>query len=323
MNEQKLQVSSSPHIHSNITTRKIMLDVLIALLPAAVASVVIFGWRSALLISVCVAACMLFEFLWCRIMKKPAATGDLSAAVTGVLLAFNLPSTLPVWQALIGCLVAIVIVKQLFGGLGCNFINPALAARVVLALSFTGSMTSYSQPLVTLNSAADTVASATADAVTAATPLAQIAAGNGESLDFLTLLLGTHSGVLGETCAAALLFGGVYLVIRGVINPVIPLSFMAGVFGFTALFGGANPLLSVFSGGLVLGAVFMATDYVTSPYTNWGKLVFGLGCALITVLIRLFANSAEGVSFAILLMNLLVPYINDFTRKKVFGGGRA
>lgn len=306
---ERFQVSSSPHIHSNASTTKIMLDVIIALLPAGAASVWIFGWRSALLIGVCAASCVVFEWLWCVLMKKPVSIKDLSAVVTGVLLAYNLPSSLPIWQAVLGCLVAIVVVKQLFGGLGCNFANPAIIGRIMLTVSFAGAMTNYGRPVaVTYN----------IDALSGATPLAAIA--SGADIPLSTLFWGNYAGVLGETCSAALLLGGIYLIIKKVINPVIPLSFIGAVFVLSAA-AGLPAAQCILSGGLMLGAIFMATDYVTSPYTNWGKLVFGVGCGALTVLIRVFANSAEGVSFAILIMNLLVPYINDLTRRRAFGGG--
>lgn len=317
MNENKkmLQVSSSPHMHSNASTTRIMLDVIIALVPALVVSVMVFGTRALLVTAVSVASCVAFEALWCIVMKKPIPVGDLSAVVTGALLAYNLPSTIPLWQVTVGAFIAIVIVKQLFGGLGCNFANPALVGRVAMALSFS-SMTSYGTAQGNLFGLAPAV-----DAATGATPLAVIGAGGGESINLLGLFLGNNGGVLGETSAAALLLGGIYLVIRRVINPVIPLCYIATVFGMTALAGSA-PLASILSGGLFLGAIFMATDYVTSPYTNLGKLVFAVGAGLITSVIRIYGNLAEGVSFAILLMNLLVPYINSLTMKKPFGGGK-
>ena len=303
----KLTVSSSPHISHQDTTTSIMRDVLIALAPTLVAAVLLYGARALLLTMVCVAACCGFEWLWNRATKKPNTLTDLSAAVTGVILAFNCPASLPLWQAVVGCAFAIIVVKQLFGGLGCNFLNPALAARVMMSLSFTGTMTAYSFP---------------ADAVSSATPLNYIGdmAGWG---DFTTLLLGKHGGVMGETCALTLLIGGVYLIVRRVIKPHIPLSYMAATLLFSWIFGSHNPLFSVFAGGLMLGAIFMATDYVTSPYSDWGKVVFGVGAGLITSAIRIFANSAEGVSFAILIMNLLVPYINDLTRRRPFGEVKA
>lgn len=325
-----LQVSSSPHIHSNASTTRIMLDVIIALLPATVMSAVIFGARTLLLVSVCVSSCVIFEYLWCVIMKKPVYISDLSAVVTGMLLAFNLPASLPVWQAIVGCFIAIVIVKQLFGGIGCNFANPALVGRMAMALSFPATMAAYPFPTnanwsvyadvgAAATASATSSATAAADAVASATPLAIIADGAGGKLEILKMLLGFKGGVLGETCVIALLIGGIYLVIRRVIKPIIPVCFVGTVFVMTALFG-ASPLQSILSGGLMLGAIFMATDYSTSPYSNWGKVIFGIGCGLITFMIRQYGTLSEGVSYAILFMNLVVPYINSLCRKKVFGG---
>lgn len=310
----KLIVSSSPHISSPATTTRIMLDVLIAMLPAAAASVYYFGVKALILILVCVASCVGFEALYCALAKKPIPVGDLSAAVTGMMLAFNLPADLPVWQAVVGSLVAIVVVKQLFGGIGCNFVNPALAGRVIMAVSFTTTMTKYAFPA----GMADVVSSAT-DATSAATPLSTIESGYADTLKLMDLFLGKHGGVIGETCCAALLLGGLYLVLRRVIEPTIPVAFIGSAFVFLWLFGSPAPLASILSGGLFLGAIFMATDYTTTPYTTGGKLIFGLGCGLLTALIRTYASSTEGVSYAILLMNLLVPYINNITRKKPYG----
>ncbi len=301
-------VKSSPHIRDNSSTQKIMLDVILALCPAILASAIIFGLRALLVIAVTVASCVVFEYLYCRLMKKPNPIADLSAVVTGILLAFNLPSTLPLWMAVIGAFVSIVIAKQLFGGLGHNFANPAIVGRIVLAVSFAGRMTAYAYPEVTNGVAA----------LAGATPL--VATRNAD-LPLLTLFLGTHGGVLGETCAAALLLGGIWLVVRRVISPVIPVTYLATV-AVISLLAGQEPLVQLLSGGLMLGAIFMATDYVTSPYTLTGKLVYGLGLGIITCAIRFWATSAEGVSYAILLMNLLVPYINDLTRQKPLGGGK-
>ena len=303
----KFIVSSSPHISSPNTTATIMLDVLVAMLPAAIMSVVHFGLRALALILVCAATSVLSEAVFCLILKKPMPIGDLSAAVTGVMLAFNLPASLPVWQAVVGSAIAIVVVKQLFGGIGCNFVNPALAGRVILAVSFTTTMTRYAYP--------DTAV----DALASATPLSVIAAGNGASLNLMDLFLGNHGGVLGETCCAALLLGGLYLILRRVIKPIVPLAYIGSALVFLWAFGCDAPVASILSGGLFLGAFFMATDYVTSPYTDKGKLIFGVGCGLITAAIRTFANSTEGVAYSILLMNLLVPYINGWTRKKPYG----
>ncbi len=301
-------VKSSPHIRDNSSTQKIMLDVILALCPAILASAIIFGLRALLVIAVTVVSCVVFEYLYCRLMKKPNPIADLSAVVTGILLAFNLPSTLPLWMAVIGAFVSIVIAKQLFGGLGHNFANPAIVGRIVLAVSFAGRMTAYAYPEVTNGVAA----------LAGATPL--VATRNAD-LPLLTLFLGTHGGVLGETCAAALLLGGIWLVVRRVISPVIPVTYLATV-AVISLLAGQEPLVQLLSGGLMLGAIFMATDYVTSPYTLTGKLVYGLGLGIITCAIRFWATSAEGVSYAILLMNLLVPYINDLTRQKPLGGGK-
>ena len=308
-----LIVSVSPHYHKQgATTQRVMLDVLIALIPALIASVVIFGFRSLLLVAVSAANCVLLEFVWNKLFKKEQTIADLSAVVTGVLLAYNVPVTMPIWQLLIGDFIAVIIVKMLFGGLGCNFVNPALVGRLAMMLSFTESMTDY------LHTAAPTI-----DLLSGATPLATKGLGMG---DFMTLFLGNHGGVLGETCALALLIGGVYLVVRGVIKVTIPVCFIASTFVFTFLFNGfdaTSAFLGLFSGGLMLGAIFMATDYVTSPLTTKGRVIFAVGCGFLTSAIRIFANSAEGVSFAVLLMNLLVPYINEGCRTKPVGGVKA
>ena len=301
-----LYVSSSPHIRSGRTTQKIMLDVIIALMPALIASVLIFGPRTLLLTGVSAAACVVFEAGWEKLRHQEYTVSDLSAVVTGILVAFNVPAGMPVWEMLVGDLVAIVVVKMLFGGLGCNFINPAMAGRTVLFLSFTADMTNYAIP------------AGAVDALSGATPLAVMGELSWEQ--FPQLLLGVHGGVLGETCSLALILGGVYLVVRRVIKPIIPLAYIGATLFFSWIFGETQPVLSLFSGGLMLGAIFMATDYVTSPYTNRGRLIFGIGCGLLTAAIRTFSNSAGGVSFSILLMNLLVPYINSITMPKPLGG---
>ena len=299
MDNSVLLVSPSPHVRAKHTTRSIMLDVIIALCPALVASVIIFGWRAALVTAFCVALCVFFEWAFEKICKRDVTVGDLSAIVTGLLLSFNLPVGIPLWQAAIGCLVAIVIVKQLFGGIGCNFANPAITARVVMLISFAGSMSDFA---------------AKNDATSSATPLS-----GGDMPSVLDLFLGNHGGSLGETCALALLLGGIYLIVRRVITWHTPVVFVATVFVFTFLLG-ENPVEHVLTGGLLLGAIFMATDYSTTPSTKWGKVIFGLGCGIITVLIRVFGNYPEGVSFAILFMNILTPLISMWTRKKAFGG---
>lgn len=319
----RLSVTSSPHVLCQRTTRGIMLDVVIALLPAAFVSIFYFGYRSAVLITVCIASCAVFEYLWCYFRKTPVMVKDLSCAVTGMLVAFNLPAGLPVWQAVFGCFVAIIIVKQLFGGIGCNFVNPALAARVVLALSFPSAMTTYSFPFGAPDMVSGASVAPGVDIMSTATPLNLIKAGDPSALSLLDLFLGAHGGVLGEVSAAALLAGGIYLVVRRVIGVAIPLTFIGSTILSSWLFGCPLPIHAALSGGLFLGAIFMATDYSTSPYTLKGKLIFGLGCGLLTALIRTYGSSTEGVSYALLLMNLLVPYINDLMRRKPFGTGRA
>lgn len=302
-----LHLSASPHIHSGRTTSSIMRDVLIALLPATVAGCVIFGIRALLVITVCVASCVLLEALFNLIVKKEQTVGDLSAAVTGLLLALNVPANIPLWQCVIGCIFAIIVVKCLFGGIGCNLVNPAITARVFMLVSF-GSMAVQAMPTIV-------------DTASGATPLAQIA--NGSSPKMLDLFLGTTGGAIGETCALALLIGFAYLLIRRVITWHIPVAFVASVFVMSFLMEGFDfmkALALILSGGLLIGAIFMATDYVTSPDTPWGKIIFGVGAGLMTFMIRYFGVYPEGVSFAILFMNILTPYIEKLTARKIFGG---
>lgn len=303
----KFYVSPSPHLRSHASTRRIMLDVIIALVPAIIASCVHFGWYPLLILAVCVAVCVASEFISRLIMKRDNTVGDLSAVVTGVLLALNLPANINPLIAAFGALAAIVVVKQMFGGLGMNFVNPALAGRIILLVSFPTAMTTW----VASNFQA-------VDAVTSATPLAAEA----NTYSYLELLLGSHGGSMGETCAVALILGGVYLVIRRVISAAIPLVIM-GSAALTSLVLGRDPLFELLSGGLLLGAVFMATDYVTSPITFWGKVIYGVGIGVLTVLIRQFANIPEGMSFAILLFNILTPLIENITAKKPFGAKKA
>ena len=279
-----------------------MFDVLIALLPALVAGILVFGLRALLVTAVTVAACVAFEYLSRRLMKRDNTISDLSAVVTGVLLAFNLPVTIPLWIAVIGAFVAIVIVKQLFGGIGQNFANPAIAARVVLLVSFTGQMTHWIAPV-----------RPSVDAVAGATPLADL---NGYHL--MTLFVGNHAGCIGETSALALILGGLYLILRRVISPTIPVVYIGTVFVFAWLFG-QDPVRQILAGGLMLGAFYMATDYTTSPLTEKWRVIFSFGCGLMTILIRQFGNYPEGVSFAILFMNMLVPFIDRATKSKPFG----
>lgn len=311
--ENKLIVSVSPHVFGKRNTTGVMLEVVIALLPAVVASVLFFGMRAALVIGVCAAACVVFEYLFTLLCKRPTTVGDLSAVVTGVLLALNLPANIPIWQAVIGCFVAIVIVKCLFGGLGCNFANPAITARVIMLIAFTGEMTAAVFP----NSDVDTVASAT--------PLAALAGGEEVGVSLFDMFLGNRGGALGETSALALLIGFVYLLVRGIITWHTPVVFIGTVFlGSLAITGSLETALYyTLSGGLFIGAIFMATDYVTTPCTSWGKVVFGLGCGIITLLIRFYGSYPEGVSFSILFMNILTPYIEKWTMRKPLGGVKA
>ena len=301
-----LTVEANPHIRSGNTTQSVMRDVIIALLPTLVASVVIFGVDALLLTAVCVISCVLFEYLSRKIMKKSNTISDMSAVVTGIILAFNLPSTLPWYMAVIGSFVAIVIVKQFFGGLGQNFANPAIVGRIVLMFSFTSAMTKWVAPVRFV-----------ADATATATPLELLDAG--KALNLKDLFLGLHSGCLGETCALTLILGGIYLVARRVISPATPLSFIATVAVCSSITGG-DPLVQILTGGILLGAIFMATDYATTPMTFMGKIIFGIGCGLITFIIRQFSSSyTEGVSFSILLMNIVTPYIDMLTRPKPLG----
>ncbi|HIZ84556.1 MAG TPA: RnfABCDGE type electron transport complex subunit D [Firmicutes bacterium] len=304
--ENQLIVCPSPHLRHEDTTRGIMLDVLIALVPAAVAGIVLFGPRAAAVLAVSILSALLSEWICCKVRKRPNTLGDLSAAVTGLLLGLNLPVGLPLWMAAIGSAVAIVIVKQMFGGLGHNFANPAITGRIVLMVSFPTAMTTWVAPFAWMNQT---------DAVATATPLA------GGEATLRELFLGLRGGCIGEVCAAALLVGGVYLLLRRVITPTAPLAFILTVGGMMWIFG-ENPLHQMLSGGLLLGAIFMATDYVTTPSGWKGQLIFGIGCGLITALIRQFGSMPEGVSYSILLMNILTPYINRFTAPRPFGTRR-
>ncbi len=298
--KELLTVASSPHIKRPDTTRSIMSDVVIALAPAATYGCILFGLRALAVLITSVSVAVLCEFLWNKALKKPNTIKDMSAVVTGLLLGMNLPPTLPLWQAAIGSAAAIIVVKQMFGGLGHNFANPAIAARIILLVSFPASMTRFTEPV--------------SDAVTSATPLA----GTAGTLSFKTLFFGMHAGSIGETSAFLLIVGGLYLVIRRVITPIIPVCFI-GTVALLSLISGESVMLSVFGGGLILGAVFMATDYTTSPTTPLGKAIFAVGCGIITFVIRKFGSLPEGVSYSILLMNILVPHINRFTLSKPFG----
>ena len=300
-----LNISSSPHVRDKSSTKSIMWDVFLALMPAALFGIWNFGLKAAVLIVVCVAVCVLTEYVWQKCMKLPLTVSDGSAALTGLLLALNLSSTFPVWMAILGSIFAILVVKQLFGGLGQNFMNPALGARCFLMVSFAGQMTSF-----------------TYDGVTGATPLALIKAGEAASLK--DMFLGTIGGTIGETCVPALLLGAAYLLYRKVITWRIPVIYIATFAVFALLFGGhgfdMNYLaMELCGGGLMLGAFFMATDYVTSPITPTGQIVFAVILGLLTGVFRIFGASAEGVSYAIIISNLLVPLIERVTIPVPFG----
>ncbi len=315
--KKKLVVTESPHIRNKVSTAGIMLDVIIALIPSLIAGIIIFGYRSLVLSLVCMVSCMLFEGIWCKILKKPSTIGDLSAAVTGLLLALNLPVVAPFWMAILGSLFAIIVVKQFFGGIGHNFMNPALAARAFLLTSWAGKMTTWVEPFAEVSFFNN------ADVVSSATPLALI---NGsENLPtYLDLFLGNVGGCIGEVSALAVLIGAAYLIWRKVISIKIPVAYILTVAALTFVFGGeglfhGDALYHVLSGGLLLGAFFMATDYVTTPYTPKGQIVFGIGCGILTAVIRLWGGYPEGVSYSILLMNVATPLINRYTKPRRFG----
>ena len=306
--DNKPVMAAGPHIHSDDSSRRIMLDVIIALLPASIAGVVLFGTKAAVMILVCVAAAVISEFLFNLVAKKEQSVGDLSAVVTGLLLALNLSTNVPLWQCALGAVFAIVLVKCAFGGMGHNFANPAITARVFLLMAFTSTVAGGAAPRMV-------------DAVSSATPLGLIGT-EGAALPTLgQMLLGLRGGAIGEGCILALLVGFAYLLWRKVISWQTPVIFMATVFvcflvtdGFTAA------LYELLAGGLVLGAVFMATDYTTTPITAEGRMLFALGCGLITFVIRKFCALPEGVSYSILCMNILAPWLEKWTRRKPLGG---
>ena len=320
----KLIATSNPHIRSNETTRSIMLDVIIAMLPALAFAIFNFGLRALTLTAVSVVGCVFWEWLYRKLMKKPQSIGDLSSVVTGMLLAFVCPVQMPYWMILIGDFFAIIVVKQLFGGIGKNFLNPALAGRAVLLASYAGTMTSWVDPAA----GKAPIIGSVADVVTTATPLAVMKTGDFAALtdtyNVGNMFIGQIPGSLGEVSALALLIGGAYLIWRKVINWQTPVSYIATVAVLTFLFpkqgsGLEWMLYSVFGGGLFLGAFFMATDYATSPVTKKGQLIFGIGCGLFTVLIRYFGSYNEGVCYSIMVMNLLVALIDKYTKPTRFG----
>ena len=307
--QKNLAVSSSPHLRdSHASTRRIMQDVCIALAPAGIAGIVLYGMNAAMLIAVSVITAVLAEWAFQKLTKQKTTVGDWSAVVTGLLLAYNLPADAPLWIAAVGSIIAIVLVKQLFGGIGANFMNPALAARAILFVSWTGIMAKY--PVTQYM-----------DVASSATPLNILAKEGGmASLNLWDLFIGNCGGVLGETCALGIILGGLYLLARKVIDWRIPVTFIATVFVCYLIKDGAEmALYQVLAGGLMLGAFFMATDYATSPITNTGKIIMGVGCGLLLFVIRAFASYPEGCSFAILFMNVCTPMIDKFTMPKPFG----
>ncbi len=317
---EMLTVSPAPHMHHKDNTAVIMRDVIFALLPALAWSVYVFGIRALLISIICAGSCLLFEYATERILKRPVTITDYSAILTGLLLAFNLPATAPAWLAIIGSAFAIVVVKQVFGGIGKNVFNPALAARVFLSLAWPAQMTKYTAPF-------DRLLFSSADAVASATPLASLKHGHIPGVSILDMFLGRCGGTIGEVSALFLLLGAAYLLARKVITWHIPAAYIGTVALLTFLFPRIDGvsrldfmLYEIFAGGLILGAFFMATDYVTSPVTAKGRIIFGAGAGLIVVFIRYFGGYPEGVSFSILIMNSLVWYIERVTKPRVFGG---
>ena len=305
---EKPIMSSGPHIHSGASDRRIMLDVIIALLPASAAGVILFGLPALWMILTCVIFAVLSEYLFNLVCKKTQTVGDLSAVVTGLLLALNLRADVPLWQAALGSVFAIVLVKCVFGGIGRNFANPAITARVFLLLAFTSTVAGGAMPRG-------------ADAASGATPLALIGAEGAQLPTLLQMFLGQRGGAIGETCILALLIGFAYLLIRKVVSWQVPVIFMGTVFLCSLVFGGfTTALYELLGGGLVLGAVFMATDYTTTPITLRARMLFALGCGLITFVIRWFCALPEGVSYSILCMNILAPWLEKWTRRKPLGG---
>ena len=328
----KFIVSSSPHIRTQDTTPNIMRDVLIALAPTSIAGCIIFGWRALLVLAVCVASSVLSEYIFNKVTKNEQTIGDLSAVVTGLLLGLNLHAQAPIWQCVIGSVFAIVVVKCLFGGLGTNFANPAITGRVFMLICFAGTIGGgshlYADQVRILNkiSATPELSATATTLITSATPLATLNKGSVEGLPtLLDMFLGKNSGAIGEVSAIALLIGFIYLVVRRVIHFETPLVFVGTVFLGALIITGSPTvaLYHVLAGGVLLGAIFMATDYVTTPITRSGKMIFCVGAGLITVLIRFYGSYPEGVSFSILLMNILSPYIEKWTAPHALGGKKA
>ena len=318
MENKRLLISQSPHIRSTRTTQNVMLDVIIALMPAVIAGSIIFGLRALLVVAVCAAASVGSEFLFNLVLKRKQTVGDFSALVTGTLLGLNLHAVVPLWQCVIGAAFAIIVVKCMFGGLGCNFANPAITARVVLVIAFTSTVSGGVLP----GTVDKIFFPSSEELITTATPLVD---GFGSPTLF-DLFIGNCGGAIGETCALALMIGYAYLVIRKVIKFETPLVYVGSVFVFSLIATGSfyAALSQVLSGGLLLGAIFMATDYVTTPITRSGRMIFALGAGILTFLIRFFGSYPEGVSFAILFMNILSPYIEKWTKNRPLGakGGK-
>ena len=317
----KLIASSSPHIRSKDDTRSIMIDVCIAMLPALVVSCFVFGLQALVLTLISVASCVFWEWLYRKLMKKTCSVGDFSAVVTGMLLAFVCPVSLPWWTIVIGSFFAIVVVKQLYGGIGCNFLNPALAGRAILVASYAGAMTTWVTPAEKIS-----VFGSAADVATAATPLAVMKEGAFDQLpEIADMFLGFVGGSLGETSAVALLVGFLYLLIRKVISWQIPVAYIGTVAVISLISAPAGigavdyMLYSIFGGGLMLGAIFMATDYATSPVTKPGQLIFGIGCGLLTVFIRRFGSYPEGVCYSILVMNCCTWLLDKYIKPTIYG----
>ena len=314
--ENKYIVSSSPHLHTSLTTHRIMLDVILALIPTTIVGAVFFGWYAGLVIAVAIAAAVFSEWIFNKIMKKPNTLDDLSAVLTGLLIGLNMPPDIPLWMVAIGSAFAIIIVKQMFGGLGKNFMNPALGARCFMLVAWTGAMTSFRLPF---------------DAVSSATPLAIMKDGvEGTLPSLMNCLIGLKGGTIGEVSAIALMVGFAYLLIRKVVSIRIPAAYIISFAVMTFLFGkyafdAVYLAYQLLTGGLLLGAFFMATDYVTTPATPKGMIIFGIGCGVLTFLIRRFGGYPEGVSFSILLMNVAAPLIERYTVPRSFGhkGGAA
>ncbi len=328
MQNKMLTMTASPHLKSPIKTRNVMGDVILALIPALIWAFFLFGLRALTLTVVSSASCVVFEYLYRKIMRKTNTISDLSAIVTGMLLAFCLPVSVPLWLPVAGAFFAIVIVKQLYGGIGKNVVNPALAARVFLFIAYPTELTAFTLPGEKLSALAIDVTNSAADISSGATPLASLKTGAVPTNSVMDTLVGNMSGCIGEVSATILILTGIYLMLRKVITWHIPVTYIATVALLTFIFPSGNMsgidfmLYELFTGGLMLGAFFMATDYVTSPATSLGRIIYGIGCGLITVFIRFFGGYPEGISFAILIMNLFVWYLDKATKPRVFGGAR-